>query len=229
VLNTDTASQGRLLRLAEAPYLSIEGEGIHIGKPMTFIRLAECNLRCKWCDTKFSWSKGVEWRHKAILDRLEKIRCVNVSLTGGEPLLQASELIMLLNQLTDYITYLNTSGTVWSTLVFDKVNWISCDLKMPSSQMKSDPTVVHRLAETYPEKLQFKIVVSHEDLPYLLKTVKEIPMTIPVTIQPEYNSYGTSGAVYLSEWVKTHLQNHVNIRVLPQLHRLIWPNRERGV
>jgi len=95
--------------------------------------------------------------------------------------------------------------------------------------MKSDLTVVHRLAETYPEKLQFKIVVSPEDLPHLLKTVKEIPLNIPITIQPEYNSYGAEGAVDLSEWVKTHLQNHVNIRVLPQLHRLIWPSRDRGV
>jgi|SRR3990172_7538935 len=229
VSNTDTASQGRLLRLAEEPYLSIEGEGIHIGKPMTFIRLAECNLRCKWCDTKFSWSKGVEWSHKAILDRVKKLSCVNISVTGGEPLLQAAELQILLDQLVSRITYLNTSGTVWSAPVFDKVDWINCDLKMPSSQMKSDLTVAHRLAETYPEKLQFKIVVSPEDLPHLLKTVKEIPLSIPITIQPEYNSYGAEGAVDLSEWVKTHLQNHINIRVLPQLHRLIWPSRDRGV
>ncbi len=227
--NTDTASQVRLLRLAEEPYLSIEGEGVHIGKPMTFVRLAECNLRCKWCDTKFSWSRGIEWSHSAILDRIEDLNCVNISFTGGEPLLQALELQILLSHLTGHITYLNTSGTIWNASVFDKVDWISCDLKMLSSEMTSNSTIVHRLFETYPEKLQFKIVVTPEDLPQLSKTIKEIPLNIPVTIQPEYNSYGAEGAVYLYEWVKTHLQNRVNIRILPQLHRLIWPSQERGV
>ncbi len=213
----------------EEPYLSIEGEGIHIGKPMVFIRLAECNLRCGWCDTKYSWSEGVSWRFEELSDVIDKIGCINVSFTGGEPLLQADSLLGMLDRLGRYVTYLNTGGTIWSRQVFEKVDWITCDLKMPSSRMKSNVTVVERLAKAYHEKLQFKIVVTPEDLPHLLNVLNSIPQDIPVTVQPEYYSYGAGGAAELSEWVKAHLQDRANIRVLPQLHRLLWPDRDRKV
>jgi 7-carboxy-7-deazaguanine synthase len=221
--------QESLLKLAEEPYLSIEGEGIHIGKPMTFVRMAECNLRCNWCDTKFSWREGVEWSLHAVIVKIKDLGCVNVSLTGGEPLLQAENLIALLNQLKCRVTYLNTGGTVWNDVIFGKVDWISCDLKMPSSLMSSDAKVVQKLATDYIEKLQFKVVVTPEDLPYLSRKIEEIPQVIPIIIQPEYSSYGAMGTVKLVNWVKSNLKNHANIRVLPQLHRLIWPNKNRGV
>ena len=33
---------------------SIDGEGIRTGMPVTFIRLAGCNLRCFYCDTFYA-------------------------------------------------------------------------------------------------------------------------------------------------------------------------------
>ena len=48
---------------AEAAHLvemfsSIQGEGIHVGASTLFVRFAECDLRCRWCDTPESWRRG---------------------------------------------------------------------------------------------------------------------------------------------------------------------------
>ena len=44
----------KMIKLVNMFY-SFQGEGKTIGQPRLFIRLAGCNLRCKWCDTKYSW------------------------------------------------------------------------------------------------------------------------------------------------------------------------------
>jgi len=36
-------------------FSSIQGEGINLGTPSVFLRLAVCNLHCWYCDTKYTW------------------------------------------------------------------------------------------------------------------------------------------------------------------------------
>ncbi len=66
---------------------SVQGEGTHVGVPATFIRLAGCDLRCEWCDTKDSWeiTSGTEL---SISNIVENVHYNHVVLTGGEPTLQ---------------------------------------------------------------------------------------------------------------------------------------------
>ena len=61
---------------------SIQGEGSWIGIPATFIRVAGCNLRCSWCDTKTSWETGQEMSCE---DIISNITHPTVIITGGEP------------------------------------------------------------------------------------------------------------------------------------------------
>ena len=42
-------------------FYSIEGEGIEIGRLEVFVRLSGCNLKCNWCDTKYSWEEVKRW------------------------------------------------------------------------------------------------------------------------------------------------------------------------
>lgn len=54
------------LRLTEIFY-SIQGEGLLIGQPTIFVRLTGCNLRCAWCDTRYSFEGGVEFDWEQVL------------------------------------------------------------------------------------------------------------------------------------------------------------------
>ena len=83
---------------------SIQGEGNNAGKPAVFLRIAECNLKCVWCDTKYTWdwknydySKEVnEMSIKEVRQSLEQFRIRHLVITGGEPLMQQDDLAELL-------------------------------------------------------------------------------------------------------------------------------------
>lgn len=85
-------------------FRSIQGEGPQMGTPSIFLRLGICNLHCRWCDTPYTWKKGMTdhavrtqtW----ILNKIKALRkgnsVKNLVVTGGEPLLQQKQLVMLL-------------------------------------------------------------------------------------------------------------------------------------
>ncbi len=75
------------VKLSEV-FLSLQGEGTRAGLPCFFIRLAECNLRCLWCDSKFSFRTALRVPASAILREVDRAGCRLVEITGGEPLLQ---------------------------------------------------------------------------------------------------------------------------------------------
>jgi 7-carboxy-7-deazaguanine synthase len=98
-----------VLRLSRLPsgepeiFVSIQGEGVSAGVPSTFVRLAVCNLRCSWCDTRYTWdwerydpsAEIVALAAAEVADRVEATAPRNVVITGGEPLLQQRALVPL--------------------------------------------------------------------------------------------------------------------------------------
>src|SRR6185436_9563262 len=74
-------------------YRSVQGEGTLMGVSTTFVRFFACNLRCSWCDTKYSWSlrEGGSYREmtaRQVLAAVKDLGAHHVVLTGGEPCLQ---------------------------------------------------------------------------------------------------------------------------------------------
>jgi hypothetical protein len=69
-------------------FYSIQGEGELTGVPSVFVRTSGCNLRCRWCDTKYaSWNLEGEQKSVAeIVDRVCGFPGAHVVLTGGEPM-----------------------------------------------------------------------------------------------------------------------------------------------
>ena len=71
----DTSAPSTGERLRSAPVLevfaSIQGEGLHAGRPQTFLRLAGCPLRCRWCDTEYAFYEGREMSVEEVIRRVE--------------------------------------------------------------------------------------------------------------------------------------------------------------
>src|SRR5688500_6415828 len=84
-------------------FASVQGEGISTGVPSVFVRLAECNLICNWCDTKYTWDWMYHDRyrevmtldHAAVIDRVVELAgggTRNLVITGGEPTLHQDDI-----------------------------------------------------------------------------------------------------------------------------------------
>src|SRR5260221_7370677 len=108
------------LRISEI-FESIQGEGACAGAPSVFLRLAACNLRCRWCDTRYTW----DWSAYRYEDEVRRVSVTEVALrlrasaaphlvvTGGEPLLQQPALAALFESLgSSWFVEVETNGTL---------------------------------------------------------------------------------------------------------------------
>ena len=82
-------------------FYSLQGEGLHAGTAVVFIRFSDCNLNCGFCDTEFT--KGIVMSIPEIIDavKVNAHSCRRIVFTGGEP---------LLNDLSPLIDELNSLG-----------------------------------------------------------------------------------------------------------------------
>jgi len=97
-------------------FKSIQGEGIDTGLPMVFVRLAGCNRKCWFCDTKYSWENGSFIEVEELSSQILKMGLDRICWTGGEPLLQSkgiSEVIEKIKEISPnkcLSHYLETNG-----------------------------------------------------------------------------------------------------------------------
>jgi len=114
------AADSAMLKVSET-FESLQGEGVSAGAPAIFVRLAQCNLHCVWCDTKYTWDFE-RYRYADEVHELparEVSQLVNASssrrlvLTGGEPLLQQRALKEFFAGLAaDILVEVETNGTI---------------------------------------------------------------------------------------------------------------------
>ena len=124
-------------------FVSINGEGRKAGELSVFVRFQGCNLNCGYCDTTWAnqedcpvtWMTGDE-----ILSYIQQTGIKNVTLTGGEPLLQDNirDLILLLAQDQNISVEIETNGSV-SIKEYDSIKnrpSFTLDYKLPYSGME---------------------------------------------------------------------------------------------
>ena len=100
---------GQILQINEIFY-SIEGEGSRVGQPTTFVRLAKCNLRCKFCDTEFDSFSEMDL--DTICAEVRRHTATWVCFTGGEPLGQNIEPLARRLKDAGYQLHIETNGVL---------------------------------------------------------------------------------------------------------------------
>ena len=205
------------MRICEI-FHSIQGEGLMMGVPTTFVRTVGCNLRCEWCDTQYSMDGGEEMSLDAIMERIGDVK--HVCVTGGEPMLQP-EMPELLRRLVSAgkQVVLETNGSVdLSDVPRDSLMLISMDIKCPSSGMTDRMLYSNLSLLSRKDQLKF-IVRDDEDFDFALEVLKMYPVDTNVIFGP------VGGTVKLEWLVDKVLGSGIDARVLPQLHKIIWGDK----
>jgi 7-carboxy-7-deazaguanine synthase len=212
-----------LIEICELFY-SIQGESSYAGYPCFFIRLAGCNLRCTYCDTRYAY-EGAHVSHtiSQILAEMENYPGVPVEVTGGEPLLQKG-VYPLLDELlaAGRTVLLETNGSITLAEVPPDVVKI-LDMKCPGSGMheKMDFTNFAFLGSR--DEIKF-VMGSRDDYDWALNVLSSyrLPDLATVTFSPVASLLPPSK---LATWI---LADCLPVRLRLQLHTILWPARTRG-
>lgn len=216
-------------------FISIDGEGPTSGELAVFIRFQGCNLRCSYCDTKYSWDEesinNIEiLSAEEIYDYIKSTKVKNVTLTGGEPLIQKniSSLLELLNNDEDLVVHIETNGSVNIKEFKDKYKNILfiLDYKSPSSDMMEQMDKEN--FNLIDKKDMYKFVIgSKEDVNKALEIIKlyDLQNKCLVYFSPVFDS-----SLTMEEIVDFMKENNLNnVRLQVQLHKIIWDKEVRGV
>ncbi len=230
---------------------SVSGEGISAGSVMTFVRVAGCNLRCDYCDTKYSYNEfgnGIQvLKPNGIVNILDSYNCKSVLCTGGEPL----ELNKVKRYLPIYLASkgfkvrIETNGscplyskTELNDFVEDanflKLNY-ALDVKCPDSGM-SNFNIYNENFKLLGSDDEIKFIVgSQRDLEFAFETIKEhrsiLSQTgVIVNFSPVFGKLdGIEIVNMLKENNAYFEENKLNVRLSLQTHKFIWPPEARGV
>jgi 7-carboxy-7-deazaguanine synthase len=214
----------RRLRVSEL-FFSLQGEGSRAGLPTVFLRLTGCALRCRWCDTTWAFQGG-RWQS---LEELEQQILAwdtpRLCLTGGEPLLQP-EAMLLLQRLLDQHQFdvsVETGGDQDISIVPTGAVRI-VDIKLPGSGMQ-DRFDLRNLDRLTPrDELKF-VIADRGDYEVARRWIRGQLAAFrgELLLSPVHGEIDPS---QLAAWC---LEDRLRARVQLQLHKLLWPQRDRGV
>jgi len=230
-------------------YVSVQGESSLVGVPTVFVRLYTCNLRCRWCDSMHAVEGGdftrigVEAATKRVLDLARgrdssgaEIR--NVCWTGGEPLLQGEPIARAIRRLPKTLVHsIETDGEI-DLAAFDalvpearssgQVRYVM-DVKCPGSGMVASRAYRNLERLRAHDEVKFVLLdrADYEFAKGVLSKVDTKSQTIlfsPAT--PAHKVRRGLDAGQLASWI---IEERLPVRLQLQMHKLIWPGRDRGI
>ncbi len=240
-------------------FVSIQGEGPRIGQRQIFVRFQGCDIRCRYCDTPAAGPQAVgevDEQYCTVQDRPglsgEQQRVLNplsadklsafckrlvipgparpvLSLTGGEPLLQAEFLARWLPDVKEnFLIYLETSGIHDQAMkaVAGLVDVVSMDFKLPSATGLRPFWNEHRefLVACRGRELFVKAVVTgetkKEDVLMSARIIAGVDASLPLILQPAGAAFAPSAAL-LVDLQDEALRILADVRVIPQAHKIL--------
>jgi 7-carboxy-7-deazaguanine synthase len=234
---TGTIGKDVDMKLAES-FISINGEGVRAGELALFLRFTGCNLSCSYCDTRWANEAGCRYEEKSVEELVGYVSSSgikNVTLTGGEPMLQRElpDLVEGLLGLQGTRVEIETNGAV----PLDKVARLrsiegtpgrlsfTMDYKLPSSGCEADMITDNFRLLRQEDTVKF-VSGSRDDLERAADIISEYDLTkrCHVYISPVF---GKIDPQVIVDFMKEKKMNDVRLQL--QLHKLIWEPDRRGV
>ena len=238
-----------VIRVNEIFGPTIQGEGLLIGLPTIFVRTGGCDYRCSWCDTLHAVDSQYrdQWLPMSVdaiwqeVTRLSGGKPITVSLSGGNPAIQPLNGLIERGHGDGYRFALETQGSIAKPW-FSELDYLVLSPKPPSSAMATNWSAFDDCLTAAAGKPQIalKIVVFDDaDYAYAKDAASRYPH-LPVYLQPGNHTppppddhdarIDLDGIMDRMLWLvgKVSADRWFDVRVLPQLHVLLWGNK-RGV
>lgn len=213
-------------------FVSINGEGVCAGQLAVFIRFYGCNLSCSYCDTAWARDALIHGRTMSELDIYEYIKetgIKNVTLTGGEPLIQngIGDLLSLLLLDEALRVEVETNGSADLSNYQRETNALTftMDYKLPGSGMENEMRLSNFAYLKQKDTVKF-VAGSTKDLE------RAVEMILGFQLSGRCHLYFSTvfGSISLSDVVEFMKQNRLNdVTLQLQLHKIIWGSDAVGV
>ncbi|MCD6288231.1 MAG: radical SAM protein [Candidatus Hydrogenedentes bacterium] len=205
---------------------SIQGESTYAGCRCVFVRLAGCNLDCAYCDTGYAREQdaGTRMTVGQVAQSVAEYGCRLVEVTGGEPLCQPLTIELLAGFVeSKYTVLLETNGSLDIRDVPPGVVRI-VDIKTPSSGMAEQNLWTNMDALEPTDEVKF-VVGDRADFDWAAGIIDRYELSQRVTdhISPVTDRISPAE---LARWI---IGDKLDVRLNLQLHKLIWPEKDRGV
>lgn len=199
-------------------FFSLQGETRTVGIPTVFVRLTGCPLRCGYCDSAYAFSGGKNIAVDEVIKNIEKYSTKYVTVTGGEPLAQKEECLLLLNKLCDlnYQVSLETSGAIDISMVDPRVVKV-VDVKTPGSLELSKNNFQNMGYLLSHDQVKF-VICDRADYEWSKKIVAQFGLIkrCEVLFSPSFHQLSSRE---LADWI---LKDQLPVRFQLQLHKVLW-------
>lgn len=213
-----------ILRINEI-FFSIQGEGSRAGEPCIFVRLTGCGLRCTYCDTEYAFFEGGDYPVGQVIEQVRSYGCKLVEITGGEPLEQDGVYMLIDALLAEgFEVMIETGGHVDISRVPQAVKRI-VDLKTPASGMVHRNYYDNVKHLTQHDEVKF-VIADRIDYEWAKEKTELFELTKKAGLVLFSPVVGVLTLTQLAEWI---LDDRLQVKLQMQLHKLIWPDVERGV
>lgn len=205
-------------------FYSIQGETSYAGRPCILVRLAGCNLDCSYCDTRYARHGGTTMTVDDIVQKVAEHTVRLVMVTGGEPLLQDETPELTRRFISKGHTVLvETNGSLDVGVIPEEAVRI-VDMKCPDSGM-ADRMLLSNLDKVRNRDEVKFVISSRKDYLWAKELARKhsLPQRATVLLSP---THGVLEPRELAGWI---LEDQFDCVMQLQLHKIIWPEKQRGV
>ncbi len=218
-------------------FTSVNGEGARSGQLALFIRMGGCNLKCEYCDTGWTIDRDAGYQEMSTGELLTAVRqsgIRNVTLTGGEPLLQEG-IGELISRLTDdplIRVEIETNGSIRLAPIIGQIETemrervcFNMDYKLPGSGME------HRM-----HPANFDVLGKNDTVKFVVRDRTDLALSLELIADHDLTDrcrvflspvYGEIEPAQIVDFMKEHRLNDVTLQL--QMHKIIWGGECSGV